>query len=64
MTGLVEGLAANGTVGTEAFASALEQLTECIALAELRAVKIERRTAKRRLPMADSRLRATPCTKS
>ncbi len=56
MTGLVEGLAANGTTGTDAFASALEQLNECIELAELRAVKIERRTSEK--AVADGRLAA------
>jgi hypothetical protein len=56
MTGLVEGLAANGTADTGAFATALEQLTECIELAELRAVKIERRTSEK--AVADRRLAA------
>lgn len=56
MTGLVEGLAGNGSAGAEAFASALEQLTQCVALAELRAVKIERRT--REKAVADGRLAA------
>ena len=56
MTGLVEELAANGSAGGEAFAGALRQLTECIALAEQRAVKIERRT--REKAVADGRLAA------
>ncbi len=56
MTGLVEGLAGNASAGTEAFASALAELTDCIALAEQRAVKIERRT--REKAVADGRLAA------
>lgn len=56
MTGMVEGLAANASAGSEAFASALAELTGCIALAEQRAVKIERRT--REKAVADGRLAA------
>ncbi len=56
MTGLVEGLAANASAGSAAFARALEELTDCIALAEQRAVKIERRT--REKAVADGRLAA------